>query len=533
VNNGAEITSYTVTSQNGYSKQCASTTCTLDGLTNDVEYTFTVTATNSVGISDPSPASAVARPDARPNQPQPPILVFGDKSLTVNWVTPPTPGSPVQAFNLEISPAPERGAASRYNVTGNTLTWEGLANGTAYQVRVQAVNRAPEPSDWSTWSASEIPAGPPEAAGQPTTSRVDSVGSQTQMNVAWNAPANNGDAISRYIVTINTGEVREVGGESTSLTIALANSETDYTFTVAAVNKAGRGADSPASNPRRAFTPPGAPTLSAATAGDNTVTISWTPGATNGARPGETVYQYDIGRGWETIPASNVLPAPNNGTYSVVLQAVSTADGSSYTSDRSASIGGLVPYGDYGTPSITASGGAQTISYSWNAPPRNGRDYTLQTKVDGEDWKNRGMNSGSDSVRVGYSENRGIQVRMVDTAGAVIPKTESSTSATSEPEPVNTSVAISKGGSAVGQPNCATSGCRYVNISISSGAPNATYTVKYRSSRDDRDWLTFTITTNPDGDVSQTRGYWGYVGEQVWAVASGPDGTFTSPRVTW
>ncbi|MFB2584818.1 Ig-like domain-containing protein [Herbiconiux liukaitaii] len=533
VNNGAEITGYTVTSQNGFTQQCASTTCTLSGLTNDVEYYFTVTATNSVGTSDPSPSSGPARPDARPDQPQPPTLVFGDESLAVTWVTPPTPGSAVQSFNLEISPAPDRGAASRYNVTGNTLTWEGLANGTAYQVRVQAVNRAPEPSEFSAWSAFEIPARAPDAPGAPTTSRVDSVGDQTQMNVAWAAPAANGDAISKYIVTLNTGEVREVGGESTSLTIAVANSETDYTFTVAGVNKAGRGADSPPSSPRRAFTPPGAPTLASAVAGDNTITISWSPGATNGARAGETVYQYDIGRGWENIPADNVLNAPNNGTYSVVLQAVSSADGSTYPSPRSNSIGGLTPAGAYGTPNITANGGDRSISYSWDAPARNGRDYVLQTKVDGQGWVNRGMQSGRDSVAgMGYSEERGVSVRMLDAAGAVIPGTEKSTSARTDPEPINTTVSVSKGPPQTID-TCTSSTCRGVNLSINSGAPNATYTINYRSDRDSRNWLTYTITTDGNGNASTTRGVWGYPGNQVWAVASGPDGTFESNRVTW
>ncbi|MDO9355173.1 MAG: Ig-like domain-containing protein, partial [Solirubrobacteraceae bacterium] len=64
-NNGAEITKYTVRSVKGgaYTKECQSTTCTLDGLTNNVEYTFQVTATNRVGESEPSSSSEIARPD--------------------------------------------------------------------------------------------------------------------------------------------------------------------------------------------------------------------------------------------------------------------------------------------------------------------------------------------------------------------------------------------------------------------------------------------------------------------------------------
>ena len=48
---------------------CLSTTCTIDNLTNDTEYTFTVAAQNAVDWSDPSPSSAPARPDAVPGQP--------------------------------------------------------------------------------------------------------------------------------------------------------------------------------------------------------------------------------------------------------------------------------------------------------------------------------------------------------------------------------------------------------------------------------------------------------------------------------
>ena len=52
-------------------------------------------------------------------------------------------------------------------MTGTSVKWDGLENGANYQVRVQAVNRAPEPSSWSSWSASEVPAGPPTAPGTP------------------------------------------------------------------------------------------------------------------------------------------------------------------------------------------------------------------------------------------------------------------------------------------------------------------------------------------------------------------------------
>src|SRR5690606_26280179 len=85
--NGAPITGYRVEAA-GVSRDCPTTTCTIDGLTNDVEYTFTVVAVNKVGDSEPSGPSAVARPDVKPERPAAPVLTFGDGELAVEWATP-------------------------------------------------------------------------------------------------------------------------------------------------------------------------------------------------------------------------------------------------------------------------------------------------------------------------------------------------------------------------------------------------------------------------------------------------------------
>ena len=80
-NNGADITGYTLRTNTGQEHACATTTCTFDGLKNNVKYTFTVTATNEVNESEPSPASREARPDEKPDKPEPPSLEFGDSEL--------------------------------------------------------------------------------------------------------------------------------------------------------------------------------------------------------------------------------------------------------------------------------------------------------------------------------------------------------------------------------------------------------------------------------------------------------------------
>ena len=67
-NGGAEITSYTATakrvSDSAVISTCttAATSCVINGLVNNTAYTVTVTATNSIGASDASTASAAATP---------------------------------------------------------------------------------------------------------------------------------------------------------------------------------------------------------------------------------------------------------------------------------------------------------------------------------------------------------------------------------------------------------------------------------------------------------------------------------------
>lgn len=444
--NGSRITGYTVSSFAGnYIKQCASTTCTLDGLTNNVEYNFTVTATNKVGTSDPSVPSETARPDVRPDTPAPPTLTFGDRSLSVAWSAPRTEGSPIESYTLEISPAPPSGIVQKTGVGGTSLVWEGLENGASYQVRVRAHNRAPDPSAFSPWSAAMVPAAPPAAPNAPSTKLLSPVGDQAQIEVSWNQPADNGDRISGYELRVKQGSsvVRTIpvpAGQTTQA-VTVDASTTSYTFDVRATNKAGAGAYSDSSAPRRGVTPPGAPTGVAASEGDNTVGVTWQAGSSGGASAGEIRYEYSVnGGGWNSSWAAGGSggsgtigggQVDNNGTYTVRVRAVSTVDGSEFQSGASNTSNSVAPYGQIGSPSAGASASGTNITYSWSSPGPNGRPVSTEVYVDGALISRDG--SGSWTKGYGYSQTGSIEVRASSAGSSTT--TASNSARTADPPP--------------------------------------------------------------------------------------------------
>lgn len=470
-NNGAEITQYTVSSTSGsaYSKECSSTTCTLDGLTNNVEYTFQVIATNRVGDSEPSGPSAIARPDARPDTPVAPTLDFGDKSLKVAWTTPTTPGSPVDSYTLQISPAPPSGITEKTGVTGNALTWEGLENGTSYQVRVQAHNQAPEPSTWSGWALAEIPAGPPMQPDAPTTAELSPVGDQAQMNVAWNAPNNNGAAIDGYQLQVLAGgsTVRTVNvpAGQTSQAVVVPTSESGYTYIVRAHNKASWGQWSPPSVERRAAIRPDAPSTPTIAARDRSIEItsSYTLSAEqrNGAKESEISYQYRLNGGtWQGLSGTTIGELNNGTQYRLEIRALSNTGTGSYTGVESAASAAAIPYGKPHTPTASAAGQTTQVRLGWNATgSENGRSIqVVQISIDGGSWENVGI-SGTRDVGNDYEQTHTIKVKAMDVEGQWSDvSAEASDRSSNRPQP---RVWVTQGGAS---PEYCVNGCQFFKV---------------------------------------------------------------------
>jgi len=539
-NNGAEITHYTVKSASGgaYSKQCDSTTCTLDGLTNNVEYTFEVVATNRVGDSEPSGPSGVARPDARPDTPIAPTATWGDKVARVAWKTPSTPGSPVESYNLQISPAPPSGITEKTGVTGNALTWEGLENGTSYQVRVQAVNRAPEPSTWSGWSRDTVPAGPPLQPAAPTTAELAPVGDQAQMNVVWKAPGANGDAISGYQVQVlkggSTVRTIDVAAGQTSQAVKVPTSEDGYSYMVHAKNKAGWGQWSPPSAERRGAIRPDAPNTPSIVARDRAIEITSSYALSedqrNGAKPSEISYQYRLnsGGGWNALSGTTIGGLSNGSSYTLQIRALSNTGTGSYTGVESAASAAAIPYGKPGTPTASASGLTTQVRLGWNASgSANGRSISVvQISIDGGAWQNVGL-QGTTDVGNDYEQRHSIRVKARDSAGQWSDvSSEASARSSDRPQP---RVWVTQGSGAGS--NCV-NGCRYLvvnwkNLDIGS------VKVQCYSSADGRIG-SGSYTVNFNGSGSKELGCWkGRDGVDVWVDILGWGGSVDTEKQFW
>ena len=175
-------------------------------------------------------------------------------------------------------------------------------------MRAQAVNEL-GPSEWGIYSSEDNPAGVPAAPAAPTSAVASAVGTTNQLRVNWTEPDTNGDAIRNYYVTMSGGggapQTQTIAGTVRTANFTANNSEAEYTFTVQAENKAGKGAVSPPSAPRRATGKLGQVSGVSAAAADTggagrQVTINFkelTAAERNGSAYGEVSYSYNASTG--------------------------------------------------------------------------------------------------------------------------------------------------------------------------------------------------------------------------------------------
>jgi hypothetical protein len=210
--NNSAVTGYTITSTSngGYRHDCGTALiCSLDDLQPGLDYAFSVVATNAVGPSAPSPASAPLGVDFVPQAPasvgaDPLRTDTGAAALRVTWSAVPDParGSPVTGYTVQLA-----GAGTTWTTTTgasatslDTSAGGSLTAGVDYVATVWATNGADvAEGDWRrTSSAAVRPIGPPtEVAGGVSASVTGTAGA---VRVDWGASDPNGGSSVVYSV---------------------------------------------------------------------------------------------------------------------------------------------------------------------------------------------------------------------------------------------------------------------------------------------------------------------------------------------
>ncbi len=169
----------------------------------------------------------------------------------------------------------------------------------------------------------------PEAPGTPT--NVVATPGDTSAYLAWSPPSSNGgSAIIGYVITPSSGSPRTVGDVTSDSITGLTNG-TAYTFTVAAINAAGTGSASVASNsvtPEASITAPGTPTNVVATPGDTSAYLAWSPPSSNG---GSAIIGYVITpssgspRTVGDVTSDSITGLTNGTAYTFTVAAINAA----------------------------------------------------------------------------------------------------------------------------------------------------------------------------------------------------------------
>lgn len=427
---GGAIRGYTV-DFNGGSQQCPSNRCTITGLDNAKEYTFTVVAHNQYGDSEPSNKTSGTPdrvPDAVVNLH---VVKQMDHNVVLEWTRPQGDFSNISDYNITW-----KGAGRIHSSKGRTTFTAPLAaNGAPVDFSVWGIN---EKGPGAKTSVTGEGAGKPDAPVLHEPGLVNAVDlNQKAVTISWDPVGPNGPGPTEYYVTRNGGEQVCAGSgwtQATQCTDSLPNNGETTSYRVKARNaEATRGrapeqdyvsADSQPKTVEAAARPEGVSNLKAiATGTDGQTRVTFDVGPSHGK---ENVIHCTPGCGNLNTRvstsgmsgASFLLGGLSDGDASTIK--VWTCNGSSGNAQTGESCSPestdqTTTFGPLPTPSVSVS--TSETCFNWSVSGNaNGKSATMTLSTSGysQSWTFTKTASHSGSYCPGYSQTRNFTVRLVD-----------------------------------------------------------------------------------------------------------------------
>ncbi len=401
-NNGDAVTDYIIEFNDGSGwttfddGESTTTSAIVTDLVNGQSYSFRVSAINSVGSSLHSTTISVT-PATLSTPPLNPVATSGNAQVSLSWDVPADDGGEdIVDYVIEVSLDNTNWTVYTDGVDlATTAIVTSLINGQTYYFRILAEN------DVGTSIPSDvINAIPATVAGAPT-NLAATVGN-TEVSLSWTAPLSTGGSpITDYLVeySSDSGSTWTIfdDGTSTTTTTTVTNllNGQSYDFRVFTINSVGP------SNPSVLIditpaTVPAAPTNLTATAGDTTVSLSWTAPTNIGGSPITDYlveYSDDAGDTWNvfdddisTTPTSTVTDLSNGQSYDFRVSTI-TSVGTSISSD----VVDATPVTTPDAPTnLSATAGNTEVSLTWTTPVITGgsdiTDYLVEHSTDGSTW---------------------------------------------------------------------------------------------------------------------------------------------------
>ena len=241
----------------------------------------------------------------------------GQTQIDLSWTTPESDGgAAISGYRVEVSTdnASWSNLAADTGSTATSYNHTGLTAGTTRYYRVSAINSVGASLTSSTASATTDSAAP--TFPDPPTGLSATANGQTQIDVAWTAPASDGGAaITGYRIEVSANGsswsdlAADTGSTTTSYGHTGLTAGSTRHYRVSAINSVGTSLASStvsATTDATTVSAPGAPTgLSATANGQTRIDLSWTAPSSNG---GAAISGYRIevstdGSSWSNLAA--------------------------------------------------------------------------------------------------------------------------------------------------------------------------------------------------------------------------------------